>query len=369
MRKVSQCVSGYLIGRYAIGESLDRNYMKEKYVDLVWEQTPEYIRKYHKNKPSYQKLCDEVQFILEKCISDLDVETASISARTKTEASFCEKIYRKSYDDPFTEITDFAGARVVYLYSKDRSALESVVENNFDVVEKVDKILGSDVDQFGYGALHYLVKLKTDYLKARYPDLENLVCEIQVRTILQDAWAVVAHHLSYKQESDIPRHLRRKLNALSGLFETADDQFESIRGLREAYQSSLIANIQQDENHTLDEDITPDSLKAYLAWRFPERAASSDNALNSLVSELKEYGCHTLNKLNEIVDSSIEAVEAYEAKFPPSDENDQDSKFLQIGVIRVALEFMEPAFMNRKGSSKALIEQKQEFMHLVKQKK
>ncbi|UTZ42779.1 GTP pyrophosphokinase [Vibrio campbellii] len=342
--------------------------MKEQYVDLVWKKNPEYIRNYHKNKPSYQKLCDEVKFILEKCISDSEVETASISARAKPEGSFCEKIYRKEYADPFSEITDFAGARVVYLYSADRSTLESIVEKNFDVIEKVDKILGSDVDQFGYGALHYLVKLKTDYLKARYPDLENLICEVQVRTILQDAWAVVAHHLSYKQESDIPRHLRRKLNALSGLFETADDQFESIRGLRESYQNSLLDNIQKDQSHILDEDITADSLKAYLAWKFPERDSASDRNLNSLISQLKEYGYLKLNELNEMVDSAIDAVEAYEAAYPPSGENDQDTKFLTIGVVRVALEYMEPSFMG-KNKSKTLTNQKLEFSHLIKQKK
>jgi ppGpp synthetase/RelA/SpoT-type nucleotidyltranferase len=60
----------------------------------------------------------------------------------------------------------------------------------------------------------------------RYDDLKKLVCEIQVRTVLQDAWAIIDHHLSYKQESDVPKILRRKLNSLAGLVETAHDQFD-----------------------------------------------------------------------------------------------------------------------------------------------
>jgi ppGpp synthetase/RelA/SpoT-type nucleotidyltranferase len=58
---------------------------------------------------------------------------------------------------------------------------------------------------------------------------------MQVRTVVQDAWAIIQHHLVYKRESQVPSHLQRKLNSMAGLLETADDQFESIRREREAY--------------------------------------------------------------------------------------------------------------------------------------
>ena len=48
-----------------------------------------------------------------------------------------------------------------------------------------------DVERFGYGALHYVVKVKKLHAGARYDDLKKLCCEIQTQTILQDAWAVV----------------------------------------------------------------------------------------------------------------------------------------------------------------------------------
>ncbi|WP_338137276.1 hypothetical protein [Vibrio furnissii] len=192
------------------------------------------------------------------------------------------------------------------------------------MVEKVDKVEGSGVDQFGYGALHYLVHLKTDYLKARYPELENLTCEIQVRTILQDAWAVVAHHLSYKQESDIPHHLRRKLNALSGLFETADDQFERIRELRYSYQQ----------------------------------------AVSDAIHELKSFGYITLKQLDDILNRTEKAILAYESEHPPYNPQEQvPTRFAQIGMVRVALEFIENDFLHRLTDS--AVENKMKFMHLV----
>ncbi|TDE19108.1 hypothetical protein E1100_26400 [Vibrio owensii] len=331
---------------------------------MVWDKNPQYIRTFHENKSIYSLLCDEVKFILTKALSDACIETASITARAKTESSFCEKLNRKNYIDPFKEITDFAGARVVFLYSSDRSRLEELIEHEFEIIEKVDKVEGSGVDQFGYGALHYLVHLKTDYLKARYPELENLVCEIQVRTILQDAWAVVAHHLSYKQESDIPYHLRRKLNALSGLFETADDQFERIRELRYSYQQSVSKEIEQNQGNGLDAEIEVDSLSAYLAWKYPDRESSDGSSVSDVIHELKSFGYTTLKQLDDVLSRTEKAVIAYESEHPPFNPlKHVPTRFVQIGMVRVALEFIETEYLNRLSDS--AVETKMKFMHLV----
>jgi putative GTP pyrophosphokinase len=342
-------------------------FVKGKYIDMIWNDNPKHIRKFHENKQMYSIMCDEVKFILTKSILSANIEVASITARTKTEASFCEKIHRKNYKDPFHEITDFSGARIVFLYASDRGKLENIIESEFKVIEKADKVQGSDVDQFGYGALHYLVKLKSDYLKARYPELENLVCEIQVRTILQDAWAVVAHHLSYKQESDIPQHLRRKLNALSGLFETADDQFETIRELRSKYQKSVSEKIENNQEESLESEIELDNLKAYLSWKFPNRKKSDSSTMSEAIHELKSFGYTTLKQLDEIIEQALEAAEAYEAKYPPYDPDEhEDTSYTQIGIVRVSLEFVDHKYLERVGISNSWQEKKLEFSHLVK---
>jgi len=196
--------------------------LNDQYLNEAWEKHPSYIRRFFDNFDVNKKLCHEVEYILSTEIAKKEIEIAQITSRAKTLESFCEKITRKSYNNPFDEITDFSGVRVVYLYSVNKVQIEKIIEKEFEVVEKVDKVLVNE-NVFGYGALHYLVKIKNTHAGARYDDLKNKICEIQVRTILHDAWAVVAHHLSYKQESDVPKELRRKLNALCGLFETAYD--------------------------------------------------------------------------------------------------------------------------------------------------
>ena len=69
-----------------------------------------------------------------------------------------------------------------------------------------------------------------------------MTCEIQVRTILQHVWAEIEHDIQYKSSSDIPKELKRKFQALAGLIEIADREFQSIQdmddGLRSAIQKS-----------------------------------------------------------------------------------------------------------------------------------
>ena len=59
--------------------------------------------------------------------------------------------------------------------------------------------------------------------------LPRIPFEIQVRTIGQDAWASVSHHLAYKQETSFPPDQFRDLYALSALFYLADTHFEFLK--------------------------------------------------------------------------------------------------------------------------------------------
>ena len=51
--------------------------------------------------------------------------------------------------------------------------------------------------------------------------------ELQIRTIIQDAWSVLDHKIKYKKS--IPLSLKRRINRLSALFEIADDEFLRIK--------------------------------------------------------------------------------------------------------------------------------------------
>ena len=60
-----------------------------------------------------------------------------------------------------------------------------------------------------------------------YQRYSNLRFEVQIRTIIQDAWSVLDHKIKYKKS--IPLNMKRRINTLAALFELADREFFSIR--------------------------------------------------------------------------------------------------------------------------------------------
>lgn len=317
-----------------------------EYLDRAWKDNPAFIRQYYDLQPGYANLCEEVLYILKSKIKEGGIEIGSFSSRVKNLPSLCEKIERKVYKDPFNEVVDFAGVRVVYLYLSDLEKIEKAIETEFDVVEKQDKATSQDTDRFGYGALHYVVKIKKQHSGARYDSLKDLRCEIQVRTILQDAWAIVAHHLSYKNEKDIPKALQRKLNALSGLFETADDQFNQIRDLRSEYQSQITEQISSNLALSLDQEINLDNLAAYVNWRLSKREAVDVRYFADLLTELQGAGYRYLAEIDAVIDRAYDAVLFYEKADPPVIPPEGDgwdgeeltpAEFNSIGFVRSAL--------------------------------
>lgn len=235
----------------------------------VWHTNPDIVRRFIEQRPDYEHLCTEVAYILEKRLRANNIEFSAVTWRTKTLSSFLEKIERKKYSDPFSDITDFAGVRAVCLYTRDISAIESAIQDEFEIKERVDKITDKGTDRFGYGALHFIVKLSRGLSGARYDGLKGLVCEVQVRTVVQDAWAIISHHLLYKNESDVPAQLQRDLNALAASFETADKNFVQIREKRAKYLAS-VRRSQSDSKKFLANELNRDSFDQYLQWKFPD---------------------------------------------------------------------------------------------------
>lgn len=299
----------------------------------TWSEYPDVVRDFMELRPQYDQLCGEVAYILDKRMKVQDIEFSAITKRAKTLKSFAEKLFRKNYATR-EDITDLAGVRVVYLYKSDLRAIEKLIESEFDVIEKVDKVDEQEADRFGYGALHYLVHLGRKSSGARYDDLKHLICEIQVRTVLQDAWAIIAHHLSYKQELDIPKVLRRKLNSLSGLFETADDQFEQVRAERKQYQRT-VKRKGKSQSDFLNQEINLDTFKEFLKWKFPDKKIGGTVSHPGLIlSRAHELGYKRLSELNDTVDRTAKARAAfYKKKSLPA-----------AGEVAVAMAFLNPEY-------------------------
>jgi hypothetical protein len=94
-----------------------------------------------------------------------------------------------------------------------------------------------------------------------------------VRTILQDAWAIIDHQLVYKNEESTPERLRRDLNNVASLLEIAQGIFDSVKEKRAAYVSE-IQQKKEDPPAFLAQPLDFDTVIAYTRWKFPDRDVS-----------------------------------------------------------------------------------------------
>lgn len=169
-------------------------------------------------------------------------------SRVKSFNSYYKKVIRlKAQEAAATEklvpLTDMMGIRVICAFLEDLRSVESIIKENFKVKEVEYKGSEQNFKEFGYESIHVLIELpegcvpETDIVLP-----EGTVCEIQIRTILQDAWAEVEHELIYKSEFtpfDMP--LRRKLASINASLSLADIIFQEIRDYQNKLQSEVAA--------------------------------------------------------------------------------------------------------------------------------
>lgn len=173
----------------------------------------------------------------------------SPSPRVKELDSFLEKaLVRKPKADPLTEITDQVGVRFVVLLLEDIDRIGKIVQGCGWVCQKDrdhDKERLEKPDYFAYQSDHYVIRTKNDVTFDGTVIPKDTPCEIQIRTILQHAYAEMAHRSDYKPTVHLPdeerKHVKRALAKGSALIETTDDVFREIRKRLHEYDASIQA--------------------------------------------------------------------------------------------------------------------------------
>lgn len=196
---------------------------------------------------------DIMQYVVDTLKSSVKLSSQpTYKSRVKSFESYYKKVLRLK-SDQFEEtnrmiyLTDMMGIRMICAFMEDINFAVDQIKNIFEIKEVEVKGAQKKFSEFGYESTHVLIKIPqavTDELNAKYPQLEppsnELVCEIQIRTILQDAWAEVEHELIYKTEFnpfDIP--LRRKLASINASLTLADITFQEIRDYQNKLQREM----------------------------------------------------------------------------------------------------------------------------------
>jgi putative GTP pyrophosphokinase len=284
--------------------------LKGKNGDFDFEKhREEAIKNYQKVRPLYEDFGEVIKSIVNESLKSLGIKVASLETRAKSIESFGKKTVEPSitdptqpkYKSPLSEITDLTGVRIITFFPKTIGDIESVINSQFVVLEKSDKSEALRQEQrFGYQSVHYLVKLITNRITLpEYGRFKDLIAEIQVRTILQHAWAEIEHDIQYKSIQTIPLSIRRRFMALAGLLEIADREFQAVQDEDERLRQA--ARVSVREGRLEDVEITPDSLKEYLDSRLGSDGRMTFFSYDWTANMLRQMGFVNLGQINECI--------------------------------------------------------------------
>jgi len=242
--------------------------------------------------PRYASAALVLQQVLEKATKQLAAQ-AVIQTRPKSIPSFAEKAIRKKkvgrYSDPLVRMTDLCGGRVITQTLAEVRAASEFIEEHFviDAENSVDVSQRLKPSEFGYRSIHYIVQFRRGVFPNKeipieipeelYSDESNpMKAEIQVRTVLEHAWAGFVHDRIYKSAFTIPPKWERELAVLAGMLEQTDQSFSRIQSGLRTYTASYGAYLNEeqlkDEISILESVLTCDLQNSDLAYRIGKLA-------------------------------------------------------------------------------------------------
>lgn len=256
---------------------------------------------------------------VDKRINDLKKKLPSIERiqihnqyRVKEIDSFISKaLYRNNgCDKPLNSITDKVGTRIVLLTLEDVDNFSSYINNEKQwEVLKITRIIHDErrknPELFGYQSNHFIIKPNSFDDVITKENIDYLTCEIQVRTLLQHAYAEVSHDSVYKGNFSSDFEMKRTLARSMALMETTDDLFLTVFGMMNnqnrdyiKFKHKLVDLYQQVNSDfksiNLDEKMTDEFLYTFplnqdtiLIDEFEQYVSNKDHVIKNAVNNRK----------------------------------------------------------------------------------
>ena len=245
---------------------------------------------------------------LHELMRDAGINFDRVDARVKSWNSLKEKARKTHpdgepvYPDPWHDIRDIIGARITVLHSTEIPAVQRLLADQFDVLRSVDKAEETRVaGGFGYGSHHLVVRVEEH--SEGLEEYAGTVFEVQIRTVLQHAWAEFEHDIRYKRAGSgtTDAQVDRAFTLAAGLIELADQQFDQI---------AAVADPQEKVNTDVDAEISPETLPGILTVllgnQFPLSRAGDYRFCTEL---LRAHGIEHVSEVAELINpADIEAL-------------------------------------------------------------
>jgi predicted RNase H-like nuclease/ppGpp synthetase/RelA/SpoT-type nucleotidyltranferase len=304
------------------------------------------VRTYAETQPELRRATDRYVALVTRLLDDAGINYLSVTGRTKSVASFAAKADRTVdgvplFRDPLEEITDQVGVRVITYLRSDVTAVADLLGDQLEVLD--DRDMGQETarqGRFGYASRHLLVRVDADR-GAATESLRGRRAQVQVRTVLQHAWAEFEHAIRYKgtiPEEHAPE-LDRRFTLAAGLLELADREFSMIRDQLQATVSDRPVDVDVSDPRIAAED-----LATFLAGRYADAGWSRTDHYAWVSGLLLELGITSLDELAGLLTSvDSAAINArMDYRYPPGAVRRLDDALLAV---------FGPAYLELHGNS------------------
>ncbi len=268
------------------------------------------VEEYAAGHPALVEEAGAYVALVTEILDEAGINYLTVTGRAKSVESFAAKAGRTVdgvpvYADPLRDIADQIGIRVITYVRSDVSAVADVLRSQLRVLD--DRDLGQETaseGRFGYASRHLQVARNG-----------GPTAQVQVRTVLQHAWAEFEHDIRYKGTvpEEHARDFDRRFTLAAGLLELADQEFTTIR---DRLRGGAVAESEIDAD-----GITPRELAAYLAGQYPDAEWSRTDHYAWIATLLGPLGITSLAELGKVLAAVPTGpggpIERLDYRYPP----------------------------------------------------
>lgn len=221
----------------------------------------------------------------------------TVQARVKDPGSVKEKLDRLTADGRFKyergleQLDDLIGVRIIMFLEPDIADVATALKGQFDCREDDDKTSSQRRNgQIGYAGRHLILEVPAGNVPVGCHTFIGERFEVQIRTVLQHAWAAFEHDIRYKGLAEANAEVDRAFTMASTLIELADAQFSAINDIVKRRQAESTAEFAANPATELTGDILHDMLARLL----PEHPRSQARQYGWLGDVLAANGVRTV---------------------------------------------------------------------------
>ncbi|MDR1731193.1 MAG: RelA/SpoT domain-containing protein [Synergistaceae bacterium] len=182
----------------------------------------------------YEEYSSRIRNLVQDLVEREDIEVCSIEGWAKAPAELVKSLnahYEGDASSGLDSISDLVTVRVLLRFPEDVSKVEEIVCSEFevDLEHSVPSSGLEDPFRFGYPAVLYTLTLSESRSSLReWRKYRGLSFRLELRTVLQEAWATISPRVSMNVDSISEKKLKRRLVRLAALLEEADEGFLSL---------------------------------------------------------------------------------------------------------------------------------------------